>query len=343
MDITSFYRVQLNKNFNFSDLEKIIPYLKSLGISHIYLSPILQSTSGSMHGYDTVDYSRINAEIGGEEDLKRISGILRSYSMGIMVDFVPNHMAINNENVYLQDIFKNGKKSIYYKLFDILDLSTMPESKIILPVLDDEYYPSLAKSFHLDLKKHLLYINGEPYNLLNGSPDSRNNMDDSVYSLNKIINSQIFYPGYWKMYISGTNYRRFFAVGSLIGIHSERKEFFKLMFQKIIELADKKIIDAVRIDHIDGLYSPLAFIKDANEALNLPVYVEKILTGNEKMPFTPYLNGTTGYDFLYYANYLFINNKNVKSIVNIYELFTGMHYGLCTILCVNINPLLIMK
>src|SRR5688572_5651476 len=103
---SSTYRVQLHKDFTFRDLEGIIEYLHSLGISTIYAAPIVQATPGSMHGYDVIDSHGINKEIGTLSDLQSLARKLKSKSMTWIQDIVPNHMAFNTLNFRLMDVLE---------------------------------------------------------------------------------------------------------------------------------------------------------------------------------------------------------------------------------------------
>ncbi|MEM0132843.1 malto-oligosyltrehalose synthase [Acidiplasma sp.] len=330
MNISSFYRVQLNKNFKFQDLEKIIYYLNDLGISSLYLSPILKSTTGSMHGYDVTDYSEINPEIGGEDGLLRLHKMLEKTNMNIMIDFVPNHMGLNHENVYLQDVFKFGKKSKYYNFFDLINTPDFPFESIIMPVLGNNYIDSL-NDIKIDADKKIALINNQKFSLLNNLNYS-NTDTDNIFSKDKILCEQYFRPMYWVNCISGTNYRRFFSVNSLIAVHSERRIYFKDMHKKIIELYKNKIIAAIRLDHIDGLFDPFSYLKNLKKRMKIPVYVEKILTGDEKLSPKFGVDGTTGYDFLYYTTYVFIDQTNAGKLREIYEDFTGNRNNLSEML-----------
>ncbi len=113
------YRVQLNKDFPFDRAEAVVPYLARLGISHLYASPVFKARAGSMHGYDVVDPSVINPELGGEEGLRRLSSALGAAGMSIMQDIVPNHMAYDSQNAMLMDVLEKGPHSKYRDYFDI--------------------------------------------------------------------------------------------------------------------------------------------------------------------------------------------------------------------------------
>lgn len=136
------YRLQLHHGFPFSAAEKIIPYLKNLGVSHLYLSPIAQARRGSLHGYDTVNHNQVNAELGGEEAFLRFKDHAHENGLGIIVDVVPNHMHITGpENFYWMDVLENGPASPYAKYFDINWEPSKKEltNKVLLPVLGDLY------------------------------------------------------------------------------------------------------------------------------------------------------------------------------------------------------------
>src|SRR5690349_8117813 len=116
---TSTYRIQLHKGFTFRELQRIIDYLHTLGVSTVYASPILQATPGSMHGYDVTDPYVINTELGDADDLRSIVKDLRKKDMYWLQDIVPNHMAFHTANSRLMDVLERGPVSPYYRYFDI--------------------------------------------------------------------------------------------------------------------------------------------------------------------------------------------------------------------------------
>jgi (1->4)-alpha-D-glucan 1-alpha-D-glucosylmutase len=136
------YRLQLNETFKFNDARVLIPYFNDLGISDLYVSPIMQACPGSRHGYDIVDHNKINPELGGENDLELLSGELSKDGMGLIVDIVPNHMGISDAgNAWWMDVLENGISSLYAPFFDIDWDPAKPElkDKILLPILEDQY------------------------------------------------------------------------------------------------------------------------------------------------------------------------------------------------------------
>jgi (1->4)-alpha-D-glucan 1-alpha-D-glucosylmutase len=135
------YRVQLHAAFGFEAAAALAPYLTALGVSHLYTSPILQAVPGSTHGYDVVDHSRVNVELGGERGRRVLVDALARAGLGQLLDVVPNHMAIHAQNRWWWDVLENGPSSRYATYFDV-DWDP-PEralhNKVLLPVLGDHY------------------------------------------------------------------------------------------------------------------------------------------------------------------------------------------------------------
>lgn len=132
------YRLQLNKNFGFADARKLAPYLGRLGISHAYLSPILKARPGSTHGYDTVDHTVINPELGTMDDFRLMADAFKAEGIGIILDIVPNHMGIGGaDNRYWLDVLEWGRDSRYADWFDINWSPSEPslKDKVLVPFL----------------------------------------------------------------------------------------------------------------------------------------------------------------------------------------------------------------
>jgi (1->4)-alpha-D-glucan 1-alpha-D-glucosylmutase len=136
------YRLQLNRDLRFVDVQALIPYFHGLGITDLYVSPFLKARRESQHGYDIVDHTAINSEIGSEEELASLTADLARYEMGLIADVVPNHMGIDDEaNRWWWDVLENGPSSPYAKFFDI-DWTPPKEdltNKVLLPILGDQY------------------------------------------------------------------------------------------------------------------------------------------------------------------------------------------------------------
>jgi len=137
----STYRVQMHPQFSFSDVRKILPYLKQLGISDLYSSPIFEARPGSLHGYDVIRHDRFNPELGGNHGFSQLSVALRHANMGLLLDIVPNHMGLGNNSALWQDVLENGRSSEYATFFDIDWKPLQPDmrGKLLLPILGRQY------------------------------------------------------------------------------------------------------------------------------------------------------------------------------------------------------------
>jgi (1->4)-alpha-D-glucan 1-alpha-D-glucosylmutase len=143
----STYRIQLTRDFGFEQAASIVAYLHELGVTDVYLSPILAAAPGSTHGYDVVDHGHINPELGGEAGYVKLCETLARHGMGQVLDFVPNHMGIGPQNAWWLEVLENGPSSRYAYYFDIdwRPVKSELENKVLLPVLGDQYGVVLEK------------------------------------------------------------------------------------------------------------------------------------------------------------------------------------------------------
>src|SRR5688500_13379043 len=136
------YRVQLNREFKFNDATQIVPYLARLGISHLYTSPILKARAGSMHGYDVVDHTVLNPELGGADDFERLVATLHEHGMGLIVDIVPNHLGIMGcGNQWWADLLENGPAAQTALYFDVdwRPNRASLRNRVLVPILGSAY------------------------------------------------------------------------------------------------------------------------------------------------------------------------------------------------------------
>jgi (1->4)-alpha-D-glucan 1-alpha-D-glucosylmutase len=142
LERTATYRVQFRPGFGFHEAAAVLPYLAELGVSHLYASPYLQAAAGSAHGYDVVDPTRVNEELGGADGHAALCEALKRAGMGQVLDVVPNHMAIvGRQNPWWWDVLENGPSSRYANYFDV-DWENTDErwqNRVLLPVLGDHY------------------------------------------------------------------------------------------------------------------------------------------------------------------------------------------------------------
>jgi (1->4)-alpha-D-glucan 1-alpha-D-glucosylmutase len=138
----STYRLQFNRDFTFNQAREIVPYLSALGISHLYASPYLKARPGSRHGYDIIDHSTLNPEIGSYDEFERLCETLAQQGMGQVLDVVPNHMGVlGGDNAWWLDVLENGQTAVHAGFFDIDWSPTKAKlhGKVLLPVLANRY------------------------------------------------------------------------------------------------------------------------------------------------------------------------------------------------------------
>jgi (1->4)-alpha-D-glucan 1-alpha-D-glucosylmutase len=159
---TATYRLQFNKEFTFRQARELVPYLRQLGISHIYASPYFKAGPGSMHGYDIADHNELNPEVGTREEYDALVEELHKHGMGQIVDFVPNHMGIGTTvNTWWMDVLENGPASACASYFDIdwHPLKNDLENKVLLPILGDQYGRVLERGeFKLEFEKGAFFL-----------------------------------------------------------------------------------------------------------------------------------------------------------------------------------------
>lgn len=144
---TATYRLQFNRNFTLKHALELVPYFHALGISDLYCSPLLKAVTGSTHGYDVVDCTQLNPELGSEDDLSRLSDALQKLKMGLILDIVPNHMSLSEKNQWLQDVLENGPSSFYANFFNIIwtPCDSKIKNKILLPFLEHPFEKELQQ------------------------------------------------------------------------------------------------------------------------------------------------------------------------------------------------------
>ncbi len=332
------YRIQLNREFDFLKLKKIVPYLAKLGISHIYASPIFKARAGSTHGYDIVDPTEINAELGGRaafEELKRENA---AYGLDWLQDIVPNHAAYSLENKRVSDVLQHGPDSRYHKFFDVdwSHPSTNLKGRILVPFLGKELVECIKKReitlVHDEFSVKIRYdsldfpVNRMSIQELSGKEDvgqtvKRVNDDPAV--LKSLLSKQFYSLMYWRDAFKEINYRRFFDILDLIGLRMEEPTVFEETHQLIFNLLNTGKIGGLRVDHVDGIYNPEEYLLNLRRhAPDAYLLVEKILTDNETLPESWPIQGNTGYDFVNFVNRLFVKQTNETAIDNIYKNFT---------------------
>ena len=263
-------RLQFHRGFTFADAVPLVEYMARLGISHVYASPIMTARPGSMHGYDTIDPTRINPELGGEEGFVQLVAALRRHGMGIVIDIVPNHMATGSGNPWWMDVLAAGRTSRYAKYFDIEwePANLHLRGKVLLPVLGRPYGEALAAgeiTLQIDETQvcvryfdHVFPLAGSAGAIVrNAWPDTFDPaLPDGRARLHELLEEQYYRLAWWRSANDEINWRRFFDINELVALRMEADEVFEAVHRTVFALYARGLIDGVRVDHIDGLALP---------------------------------------------------------------------------------------
>ena len=307
--VLSTYRLQLRGSssgfgFTFADAENLLDYLDELGVSHVYLSPIITAARGSSHGYDVTDPTTVSAELGGPDGLARLSAAARARGMGLIVDIVPNHVGVDQpeQNAWWWDVLRHGRSSPYATFFDI-DWDLDESGRIVLPILgsDDDVADLQVDGELLRLGDLALPI----------APDSGQGTGPEVHD------RQHYRLVGWRSGIVG--YRRFFSITSLAGLRQEDRAVFDASHAEVARWFSEGLVDGVRIDHPDGLADPSGYLAWLRDLLGPDAWIviEKILAVDEALEPTLPINGTTGYDVLREVGGVFVDPAGATALTEL--------------------------
>ncbi|MFD8163675.1 malto-oligosyltrehalose synthase [Streptomyces malaysiensis] len=350
---TATYRLQLQPAFPFAAAERAVPYLASLGVSHLHLSPVLEAVPGSTHGYDVVDHRAVRAELGGEQGLRSFARTARAHGLGLIVDIVPNHMAApapERLNAPLWEVLREGPESPYARWFDI-DWQAQG-GKVLLPVLGG---PLGEEWERLRVEDGTLRYYDHAFPLRPGTEG---------LPLAGLLDAQWYRLCWWRLARTELNYRRFFTISELIAVRVEDPEVFDATHATLLRLMRDGVVDGLRIDHPDGLADPEGYLRRLDRAVRAATgqagaggsgrgvaseggsgrwtapegggrgaapeggggrwtVVEKILARDERLPDTWPVAGTTGYDALHHIDGLFVDPDGLEKLTALYRAFAA--------------------
>lgn len=313
----STYRLQLNGT-GFKRAQALVPYLHALGIETLYASPVLAAAPDSTHGYDVIDPTRLDPALGSDEEYAGLLDALGAHGMRLLLDIVPNHMATVPANEWWWDTLRQGESSPDAAVFDI-DW-TQHGGRVLLPVLGRPVGDLLAEdALREDPESGMLAADGQQLPLAPGTPGR---------PLPELLASQHFRAAFWRLGDTAGNYRRFFNVDGLVGVRVEDADIFDRTHAYIRELLGDVRVAGVRIDHIDGLSDPTAYLARLHEALNGAgrrpvVLVEKIVQHDETTDSRWLVDGTTGYEFADRALGLFVDAPGDQALTDLGSALTG--------------------
>ena len=298
-------RLQFHGGFTFADAARHVGFYAALGVSHIYASPLTTARAGSTHGYDVVDPTRINPELGGEEGLRSFAASLRQSGLGLILDIVPNHMAADPSNPWWRDVLLHGRASRYASWFDIDWDAPRADGKLLLPILGRSLDEAIAAG---ELKverdgegRPALCYGAQRYPLTADEADDRPD-------LHTLLARQHYRPVFWRVAGDRLNWRRFFDINELVCLRMEEPSAFEAVHALPLRLFAEGIVDGLRIDHVDGLTDPAGYCRTlrtrlqsvaaAHDRPNAWLVIEKILLKDEPLSADWNVDGTTGYDFM---------------------------------------------
>lgn len=338
------YRLQFNATFGFDQATAIVPYLAQLGISHVYASPLTKARAGSQHGYDVVDYQSLNPELGDAQSFRAFVAALAHAGMGLIMDFVPNHMGVNfADNAWWLDVLERGRQSPYACYFDIDWRAPGHGGRLLLPILGTSYAQALSEgaiklcsdaqdgSFSAWYYEHRLPIAPE-HNASTGAADPIEGIGAvSAESLHCLLERQPYRLAHWRLAATDINYRRFFDISSLAGIRQEDPEVFAASHQLVTALIACGDLQGLRIDHVDGLYDPAGYFAQLRRLTtsqrrtdhDLYVVMEKILGAGEPPPKFCGVAGTTGYEWLNVISRLLLDARGLAKLGEIWHDASG--------------------
>jgi len=309
------YRLQLRAEFGFDDAAAVVPYLHGLGISHAYLSPILQAAPGSTHGYDVVDHSRLSEPAGGRPAFDRLATRLADHLMGAVADVVPNHVAVPTParlNTALWSVLRDGPGSPYAEWFDV-DWGS-GNQPLLMAVLGQRIGRVLADG-ELSVEGDVLRYYDHEYPLRPGTEN---------LPIAELVTEQWYRLAHWRVADEELNYRRFFDVDTLAAVRVETQEVFDATHELLLELLREGKLNGFRIDHPDGLADPRGYLRRLAERTGGAwVVVEKILEGDEELPSDWPCAGTTGYDALLRVGGLFVDPAGAAPLAALHSELSG--------------------
>ncbi len=297
---TSTYRLQISAAFDLFEATRRLAYLRDLGVDWVYLSPLLAAEPGSDHGYDVVEFDRVDESRGGAAGLEALSQEARRLGLGVLVDIVPNHVGVATpaHNPWWWDVLRHGRDSQHADAFDV-DWE-LGGGRLRVPVLGDDDLPrgggpighlELVAASGADQQAELRYHDQR-------FPVAPGTAEDGA-DATTVHDRQHYELVGWRRADDELNYRRFFAVNTLAGVRVERPDVFAETHAEIARWFTEGLVDGLRVDHPDGLRDPRGYLDDlATLTGHAYVLVEKILEPGEELEPSWATAGTTGYDVL---------------------------------------------
>jgi (1->4)-alpha-D-glucan 1-alpha-D-glucosylmutase len=319
--LVASYRIQLTPTFGFSDTIGLLDHLVALGVSHVYLSPIAEAVPGSLHGYDVVDHTRVRAEFGGEEGLSALLDAADGTGLGVVIDHVPNHMSV--AEAHLNDrwweMLRDGPTSDAARWFDV-DWDAA-DGRVIVPKLGDPLADVLADG-------GLTIGDGDRGPELRYGP-LRFPLAPGTEALGvaEAVEHQHYRLQWWRD--PARNVRRFFTIDDLVAVRAEEPDIAEVIDTIPARLVEHPAFAGVRVDHVDGLAGPEAYLTGLRERIGHHrwLLVEKILAPGEPLPPAWPVDGTTGYEHIRVSEHTFLDPAAEAPLDRLWTDLTGEARG----------------
>ena len=311
------YRIQLTPSFGFADTIGIFDHLLALGVCHLYLSPVAEAVPGSLHGYDVIDHTRVRSDFGGEEGLTALLDAAAEAGLGVVIDHVPNHMSVAEAHLNDRwwDMLRDGRESSAATWFDVDWNST--DGKVIVPKLGDPLDDVLAAGgLSLgdgDRGPELRY---GPLRFPLAPGTEHLDVADAVVRQHYLLQ-------WWRD--PARNVRRFFTIDDLVAVRAEEPEVAEVIDTIPARLADHPAFAGVRVDHVDGLAQPEAYLADLRRRIGEHrwLLVEKILAPGEVLAPSWAVDGTTGYEHIRVSEHTFLDPAAEAPLTRLWTDLTG--------------------
>ena len=311
------YRIQLTPTFGFADTIGILDHLVALGVSHLYLSPVAEAVPGSLHGYDVIDHTRVRSEFGGDGGLTALLAAAHGCGLGVVIDHVPNHMSV--AEAHLNDrwweTLRDGPDASAASWFDV-DWDAA-DGKVIVPKLGDPLDQVLAAG-------GLSIGDGERGPELRYGP-LRFPLAPGTEHLDvaDAVTRQHYRLQWWRD--PARNVRRFFTIDDLVAVRAEDPDIAAVIDTIPTRLADHPAFVGVRVDHVDGLADPQAYLAGLRRRIgdHRWLLVEKILAPGERLVPSWPVDGTTGYEHIRVTEHTFLEPTADAPLTQLWTESTG--------------------
>jgi len=311
------YRIQLTPAFGFAETIGLLDHLVSLGVSHLYLSPIAEAVPGSLHGYDVVDHTRVRADFGGDAGLSALLDAAHQQGLGVVIDHVPNHMSVAEAHLNARwwEMLRDGPASLGAAWFDV-DWA-VADGRVIVPKLGDPLVDVIAAGGlaigNGDLGPELRY---GPLRFPLAAGTESLHVDEAV-------ERQHYRLQWWRD--PARNVRRFFTIDDLVAVRAEEPAVAEVIDTIPARLADHPAFAGVRVDHVDGLARPEEYLHGLRARIgdHRWLLVEKILAPSETLAPSWPVDGTTGYEHIRVSEHTFLDPAAEEPLTRLWADLTG--------------------